>query len=193
VKIGKAVGWSPPPKGVEHVLLGFLLRARGIVSGARLVETVDQCESAAGEGEVVPAGLGEGAFGVAGVRARGRGEPVQVAAAATVVAPAALPLEERCQRLEERDGPRFGGGEEEQAGTEGVPLRPRGLTRVCRVARRLRLQAGVAHRAQVELDEGEQDAALLVVEVDEGVGGERPLAPVRPEPLPRLTLALELV
>jgi hypothetical protein len=51
----------------------------------------------------------------------------------------------------------------------------------------------VAHRAQVEFDEAEQFALVVVSEVDEGVGCERPLAPVRPEGLARFTLTVELV
>ncbi len=102
-------------------------------------------------------------------------------------------IEQPVQQLEEREGARLGRGEEEQARTERVRPSPRRLRSVGGVACCFRLQAGVAHRPEVELDEGEQAASAAVAEVDERVGCERPLAPIRPEQLPRLPLPPELM
>ena len=49
----------------------------------------------------------------------------------------------------------------------------------------------MAHRAHIELDEGEQGTPLLVLQLDERVGCERSLAPIDAERLPRLGFPLE--
>jgi hypothetical protein len=58
---------------------------------------------------------------------------------------------------------------------------PRILRDVGGVAGSFRLQAGVAHRAEIKLHEAEQQTAGFVLEFDQGVGSNRPLPARHPE------------
>jgi hypothetical protein len=158
-----------------HALLFFVKGAAGLAQGAQQVD----CLLALIDAEQ-PAILG-GAVGQPARETAAAGQEQRV------------PPRFLLHRREEGAGALLCSGEEEEGRAEAVALAPGFGFDVLGIAHRLGLQAAVRHRAQVQLDEGEQSASIGVGDLDEGIGCDRPLLPAGPggERLAGIGLAFE--